>query len=235
MNLPRDTHLIEVMTEVAAALLVPIDLDETLDRITASVTEAIPGVDYASVSVTTRGGQIRTLAPTSALAIHADELQYEFGEGPCLQAALTEPVVEVDDLTSDLRWPTYGPKAAALGVKSQLSFQFRADPHVRGALNLYAAQPHAIDGECRQLSAMFAALVAVAMGWARRDQTLGQAVVSHTTVGQAVGVIMERHRLDPDRAFGFLVRTSQNSNIKLHQVAERIVADATRNAQRYEQ
>ncbi|TCC45572.1 ANTAR domain-containing protein [Kribbella pittospori] len=223
------------MTEVAAALLVPIDLDETLDRITASVTEAIPGVDYASVSVTTRGGQIRTLAPTSALAIHADELQYEFGEGPCLQAALTEPVVEVDDLTSDLRWPTYGPKAAALGVKSQLSFQFRADPHVRGALNLYAAQPHAIDGECRQLSAMFAALVAVAMGWARRDQTLGQAVVSHTTVGQAVGVIMERHRLDPDRAFGFLVRTSQNSNIKLHQVAERIVADATRNAQRYEQ
>ncbi|MEU4196823.1 GAF and ANTAR domain-containing protein [Kribbella sp. NPDC026611] len=218
------------MTEVAASLLVPIDLDETLGRLTVSVTETVPGVDYASVSVTTRDGEIRTLAPTNAVAVEADELQYELGEGPCLRAALTDPVAEVDDLVTDLRWPSYGPKAAALGLGSQVAFQFRADPHVRGALNLYAAQPHAIDAESRQLGAMFATLVAVAMGWARHDETLGDALASRTVIGQAIGIVMERYRLDADRAFGFLVRTSQSGNIKLREVAERIVAEATRNA-----
>ncbi|MFI5693885.1 GAF and ANTAR domain-containing protein [Kribbella sp. NPDC051586] len=227
---PRDVHLIEVMTEVAAALVLPIDLDETLVVITTSVAETISGIDYASISVTTHGGQIETLAPTDALAVQADELQYELGEGPCLQAALSDPVVEVDDVATDVRWPAYGEKAAALGIGSQMAFQFRADTHARGALNLYATQPHAIDDEGRQLSAMFAALVAVAMGWARHDQTLGNALASRTTIGQAIGILMERYRLDPDRAFGFLVRTSQTGNIKLREVADRIVDDAIRTA-----
>jgi hypothetical protein len=39
----------------------------------------------------------------------------------------------VDDLATDLRWAAYGPKAAALGIGSQVAFQFRAHPHVRGA------------------------------------------------------------------------------------------------------
>jgi hypothetical protein len=69
-------------------------------------------------------------------------------------------VLQVDDLATDLRWPVYGPKAAAtFGLGSQLAFQFRAEPHARGALNLYADQPHAIDLETRQLGKMFAGLV----------------------------------------------------------------------------
>jgi hypothetical protein len=41
-----------------------------------------------------------------------------------------------------------------------------------------------------------------------------------------IGIMVERHRLDPDRAFAFLVRTSQASNTKLHQAAAGVVADA---------
>jgi AmiR/NasT family two-component response regulator len=45
-------------------------------------------------------------------------------------------------------------------------------------------------------------------------------------IGQAVGILMERYRLDPHRAFAFLVRTSQVGNLKLHDVAKGIVDDA---------
>jgi hypothetical protein len=142
------------MTRVAASLQIPLELDEALSQITASVVETVPGIDYASVSVTSRSGRIETLALSGQMSVRADELQYELGEGPCLKAALAEPVVQVDDLSTDPRWPSY------------------------------------------------------------------------------VGIVMERYQLDRDRAFEFLVRTSQTANIKLRRVAEDIVAGVSRNAGR---
>jgi hypothetical protein len=225
-------ELVAVMTEVAESLQLPVDLDEALPRITRSAADAIPGIDHASISVTSKGGRIQTLAPTDPVAVRADELQYQLREGPCLEATLTESVLQVDDLATDLRWPVYGPKAAAtVGIGSQLAFQFRAEPHARGALNLYADQPHAIDLETRQLGEMFAGLVAIALGWGRQDATMNQALATRNMIGQAVGIVMERYRLDPDRAFAFLVRTSQNGNVRLREVAAALVADTIRQAE----
>jgi hypothetical protein len=219
-------ELIAVVNEVAAALQVPMDLQVTLCRITHSAAEAIPGIDYASISVTAKGGLIKTLAPTDPVANQADELQYQLGQGPCYEAVSGVPVVQVDDLAWDLRWPEYGPKAAsAFGLGSQLAFQFRADPHARGALNLYSSLPHQIDTDTRQLGAMFARLVAIALGWARHDESMSEALLTRQQIGQAVGIVMERYQLDADRAFSFLVRVSQTGNVKLRDVAAGIIAD----------
>jgi ANTAR domain-containing protein/GAF domain-containing protein len=163
----------------------------------------------------------------------ADFLQYELGEGPCLDAALEQPVVVVEDLANDERWPDFGPKAAALGFGSQVAFQFEATgPNTRGALNLYAGEPHAIDHDSIQLGSMFAGQIAVALGWARQDQTMNEALATRNVIGQAVGIVMERYRLNSDRAFAFLVRLSQSSNTKLRQIAEAIVAQVNENAER---
>jgi hypothetical protein len=225
------TELIDVMAQVAASLRCPVDAQDALEAITVGAVEALPGIEHASVSITRKDGRIETLAPTDVLAIRADELQYELGEGPCLDAVLDQPVIQVDDLRTDLRWPAYGPRAAQqLGIGSQLAFQFRAEPHARGGLNLYSAQPNSITIETRHLGVLFANLAALALGWTREAQTLTEAIGSRTVVGQAVGVLMERHQLDPDRAFGFLVRTSQTGNIKLRDVAAGIVADAINKA-----
>lgn len=218
--------LAAVMTQVAASLQVPMELDDALRVIVDSAVDTIPGVDEASVSVTTRDGRIDTLAPTHPLVLRADELQNRLGEGPCLEAALEEPMLHCVDLAADERWPRYGPAAVELGFGSQLAFQFRADPHVRGALNLYSMRPYAIDPEAGQLGALFAGHLALAMGWARRDRTMHEALESRNVIGQAVGIVMERYRLDPDRAFAFLVRTSQTGNVKLRAVAQGIVDEA---------
>jgi hypothetical protein len=224
-------ELISVMDRVAVSLRFPIFVDETLEEITHAVVAAVPGIDHASVSVTSRDGKIQTLAPTDELAVKADELQYELGEGPCLDAVLAEPVVQVDDISTDLRWPVDGPRAAKdFGIGSQLAFQFRAEPHVRGGFNMYSRQRNQISAESRQLGMLFANLAAAALGWSRQDQTLNAALHSRSLIGQAIGIVMERYRLDSNRAFGFLVRTSQAGNTKLRDVAAGIVADANSKA-----
>ncbi|HEY0474824.1 MAG TPA: GAF domain-containing protein, partial [Kribbella sp.] len=163
------------MADVAASLQEPAKLDETLELITRSAAETIPGILEASISITTKAGEIQTLAPTGPRVARADQLQYELGQGPCLDAAIEDPVVAVNDLATDRRWPQYGPKVAALGFGSQVAFQFRADPHVRGALNLYAAAPYQIDQDSIHLGGMFAGQIALAMGWAKQEQTLTEA------------------------------------------------------------
>ncbi|TCM48863.1 GAF and ANTAR domain-containing protein [Kribbella sp. VKM Ac-2568] len=234
MTESKSLHLevAEVMSEVAAALQSPMDLDETLELITRSVADTIPGIVEASISITTKDREIKTLAPTGLLVTRADHLQYELGEGPCLDAALDDPIVAVNDLAADPRWPDFGPKAAALGFGSQVAFQFRAEPHVRGALNLYALEPNSIDQDSIQLGSMFAGQIAVAMGWARQDQTMTEALATRNVIGQAVGIVMERYQVDSDRAFAFLVRLSQTRNTKLRTVATALVDQSNTNSQR---
>jgi signal transduction histidine kinase/DNA-binding response OmpR family regulator len=52
---------------------------------------------------------------------------------------------------------------------------------------------------------------------------LRQALQTNRTTGTAVGIIMTRYDLDAERAFQVLVRTSQQSNRKLHDIAEELV------------
>ena len=47
-------------------------------------------------------------------------------------------------------------------------------------------------------------------------------------IGQALGIVMERYGIDEDRAFQFMVRVSQDSNVKVREVAADIVAGVNR-------
>ena len=52
---------------------------------------------------------------------------------------------------------------------------------------------------------------------------LRQALQTNRTIGTAVGIVMTRYDLDPERAFKALVRTSQQSNRKVHDIAAEVV------------
>jgi signal transduction histidine kinase/DNA-binding response OmpR family regulator len=52
---------------------------------------------------------------------------------------------------------------------------------------------------------------------------LRQALQSNRTIGTAVGIVMTRYELDRERAFQVLVRTSQQSNRKLHDIATEVM------------
>ena len=48
---------------------------------------------------------------------------------------------------------------------------------------------------------------------------LSQAVETRDVIGQAKGILMERHKLSDEEAFAFLQRISNGTNCKLHDVA----------------
>jgi hypothetical protein len=227
MELPE---LIGSMATIAESLRGSVDVVRAQKLITAAVVDTIPGVTYAGISVANKTGIITSHAPTDPVVATADELQCELGEGPCIDATMAEEVVLVDDLRTDPRWPLYGPKAGALGLCAQLSFQIRAEPAVRGSLNLYAAQPDVFDADAHAIGAMFADWTAVLLGWSREQADLLQALESRSSVGTAIGILMERYQLDQQSAFAFLARLSQNGNVKLRGIAADIVAETARQA-----
>ena len=59
--------------------------------------------------------------------------------------------------------------------------------------------------------------------FAQRRVDLQQAISSHQLVGQAVGILMERRRFTAAAAFDLLRRESQHRNIKLRDLAARLV------------
>ncbi|MGW2618347.1 ANTAR domain-containing protein [Streptomyces sp. NPDC001500] len=60
----------------------------------------------------------------------------------------------------------------------------------------------------------------------QENAQLRQAVASHATVDQAVGVLMAVHRLPPDTGFEMPREVSQHTDIKLHTVAEMAIGSA---------
>ena len=68
--------------------------------------------------------------------LHADRLQYEFGEGPCLDAVWTNGVYLVPDLQADGRWPRWAPRAAELGVGASIWVHLFTDTRLGNSARL---------------------------------------------------------------------------------------------------
>lgn len=225
----RPPDLAMIMGEVARQLDQPDNVADQLATVLDAAVETLPGVDVASITVLHRDGRAETVASTSPLAVEMDSMQYELDEGPCLDALRRRPFLRVDDMPAEQRWTVYAPKAAGKGIGGQIGVELYNDHRSIGGLNLYSLQPNAFDEDTRSAALLFATHAALAMGRTRQVEELNTALGSRKIIGQALGIVMERFGLDEHRAFQFLIRVSRNGNVKLRDVARRIVAD--RNAQ----
>ncbi|MEP6562939.1 MAG: GAF domain-containing protein, partial [Nakamurella sp.] len=96
--------------------------------------------DAASITFLGSGSVIQTIAASDERVRRADELQYETGGGPCLDAVWTDGVFIVPDLLADGRWPEWAPRAAELGIGSSISVHLFTNAAL-GSLNLYSLAP----------------------------------------------------------------------------------------------
>jgi len=69
----------------------------------------------------------------------------------------------------------------------------------------------------------FAAHAAIALESAQTEAHLRSGMVTRTVIGQAEGILMERLKLTVDQAFAVLSRLSEQSNVKLREVARTLV------------
>jgi hypothetical protein len=222
----NDERLLDLAQRMAKTLT-PGDLDHTLSGITAAAVEALPDTDYASITILHNDGRLETAAPTDELLWGLDAAQYELREGPCYEAAADAVHVAAPDLARDERFPRYAATAVAAGIHAQAGIRLFDAPKSRGALNLYARDLGAFS-DLGAIGELFRHQAAMAIDYAREIHNLREAVRTRGTIGTAVGIVMERYHLRDDRAFAFLTRLSQDGNIKLREVAERLIATTHR-------
>jgi GAF domain-containing protein len=139
-------------------------------------------------------------------------------------------VVLAPRIRLEQRWPRYVPEAVRLGLKAQLAVKLYLDDQgTLGGLNLYSTSEEDIEPDAEGMADLFAAHAAIALGHVNERENLNMALHSRKVIGQAIGILMERHRMSEDRAFSFLVRASSHGNIKLSAVAQQIVDEGNRN------
>jgi GAF domain-containing protein len=231
----RRTTDLEEQLRSQANVLTADTVQATMQRIVELAVDTIECCDHASISVL-EGTRMATQASSDPRVADVDVLQHETGEGPCLDVITQETTtVYAEDLTDDPRWPRFGPRAAAAGMRSLLAIRLLADRTI-GALNLYARLPRAYGATDRATGVIFATHAGIALAAAEarteahRVEHLEQALSSRELIGQAQGILMERERITPDQAFDVLRRASQHLNLKLREVAQRLVDTGERPA-----
>ena len=199
-------------------------LDETLQAIAYVARDSVPGFNHVGISTLHKDGKVETRAATGHLVYELDDLQYELGEGPCVETLREVPLVSAPAIRHDQRWPRYVPAAVKAGLRSQLGVRLYLDGEgTLGGLNLYSTTSDEVSPEAESTAELFAVHAAIALDYAKERDTLNQALQSRKVIGQAIGILMERYEMDEDRAFAFLVRASSHSNLKLRDIAQELV------------
>ena len=208
------------------------DLTGVLQLVADLARSTIPGADQVSVTLV-RGKAAHTAVFTGEPAKALDELQYERGYGPCLDASVAAATLSVPDMSTEGRWPDWAARCAEAGVDSSLSIGLPVDEAVTGALNIYATKPNAFDDEAIAVAQTFAGYAAVALSNAHlfdATTTLAEhmraALESRAVIEQAKGIIMGDRRCTANEAFRILTKLSQDSNRKVRDVAAALVAQA---------
>lgn len=221
----------EKLDESLARLVKELSSTEGVEPTASKIVEfarSSIGASHAGVTMLRRGGRLETVAPTSEVVVEADRLQYALKEGPCVAVAVTAThAVLSDDVIADERWPAWGERAAELGIRSMLSVELDTGERRLGALNLYGDRRRQFSHDDAHAAHLFAHHAAAAVAAAASQAGLRRALDSRTLIGQAEGILMERFSLDEQQAFALLRRYSQDTQLRLRDVARRVVDDRT--------
>jgi GAF domain-containing protein len=189
-----------------------------------------PGDEVLCGITLLRHRKAATVASSSEHAQSMDEIQYAYGDGPCMTASREQVTVHIPDLENSSRWPQYAANVLKHGVRSILAVPFRLEGETRAALNLYSHRPRRFEGRVLKLAEDFVAQTSMGLRLAVRfahyseaAANLKAALESRTAIDMAVGIIMAQNRCSQDDAFEILKAASSARNIKLHNVATAIV------------
>ena len=212
----------DAFADIARTLLAEDDVQHTLQKICDLAVETIEGCDHAGISFL-KGKNVSTPAASDDVPRAVDAIQYETGEGPCLDAIRKHEVFATGDLAAEDRWPNFSHRAHdETGVTSMLCFRLFVAADTLGALNLYSKGVDAFDEEASAVGMVFAAHAAIALSSALHDEQMDEALRSRDVIGQAKGILMAREGLTADQAFDSLRRASQRLNVKLRELAAEV-------------
>ncbi|WP_371670426.1 ANTAR domain-containing protein [Streptomyces sp. NBC_00289] len=211
---PVGFELAEALTVAARQLHETATPHSTLRTAVRLAVHILPGAEHAGISEIERPHHRRTIAWTDEV-VRSAEAKTTGRE----HRLWTTPVLRVEDSEAG----SADTALADAGLRSALALRLRADRRRLTVLTAYARKPNVFDEAATRIGRLFTAHVSLALESATTREQLTEAMRTRDLIGQATGILMERLDIDAAEAFDSLVRASQRENVKLRDIARRIV------------
>lgn len=220
----QDRSLAATLGDLAVEMQSLRSSDDVLRAIVDAAVHIVPGARWAGVSLVKRR-RVEPAVLTDDVVSQLDQLQTDLGEGPLFDVIREQKTVVIDDLSIDGKWPVFVPTAIELGVHSMLVYRLFVARENLGALTLYGAAPRVFTDDSIAAGELLAQHAAVALAGSAAVEQMQIAVASRDVIGQAKGILMQRDRLTGLQAFAALTKASQETNLKLVDVARWLVGE----------
>jgi transcriptional regulator with GAF, ATPase, and Fis domain len=220
----------QVFVELADTLVADYDIIDFLGTLTEQVVELLE-VTACGVLLADNHGALNVLAASSEQTRLLELFQVQNAQGPCLDCYRTGRSVHCDDLThATQRWPLFAPAAHQTGYAAVHALPMRLREEVIGAMNLFSANPGALNPDDIELGQALADIATIGIlherTVRRRDEVTDQlqtALNSRILIEQAKGAIAQRLNITVDQAFTALRHHARNTNTKITVVAAAII------------
>lgn len=193
---------------------------ETAEAVVEFALKAV-GCTAAVIAVDQRNGKLGAVAVSNLAARELIDGQRD--PGPVREAYGDGNAVLINDTRTDQRWPDWSATAERLGYRSLIVVRLTLGENPVGGLILCHDDPAAFDRDDAAVAHIVARHASIALATARKQESLAEAVDARKLVGQAMGILMERYQIGDEQAFAILRRYSQDTNVKLREIARELV------------
>lgn len=214
------------------------DLEAPEQDIVRAALAVVPAATHAGLTVLTSDRRLVSAAPSGLAVARLDQAQAALHEGPCFGAESAVDssgvaLVCVPDMALEAepggRWPRFGPEALRNGIRSAVSVLVASGDGESTALSLYATRCGAFGASAESGAKMFAGQAAAVRRASVHSTRQDLALHDRDILGQATGVLMQRHGIRAGAARAVLVGAAEAAGIELPDVARWLVGDlATR-------
>ncbi|HWU23534.1 MAG TPA: GAF and ANTAR domain-containing protein [Nocardioides sp.] len=202
---------------------------EVYEQLCRTAVELVPGCDHACIVTVSAGQRPELQATTDDVAAKVDRLEWECGEGPCVDAILSDRFECDPDITQNPAWPKLAARVLReTPVRGMVGYRILMGGRKIGALNLFSDRPGELTQEGADAGAVLAAFASVAItaaGQKAEARTLRDGLASNREIGKAVGLLMATHSLGDEEAFAVLRQASTTLNRRLADIARQIVEE----------
>jgi len=217
----------EAFAELAKLVYKGASYAEIYDAVCRTAVSVVPGCDHACVTTMRAGRRTVCEAASDETARRFDHFEGETGEGPCLDAILTEEFELDPDISERTAWPRLAERTLAeLPIRGVAGYRIITGEQKVGALNLLSDTPGALTDDSATIGAIVAAFASVALTAATEQRTvesLRNALDSNREIGKAIGILMTTHHISDDDAFAMLREASNRLNVRLGELARQVV------------
>ncbi len=166
-----ERQLSAVLSEFARTMVTDFPIEAILNRLVHRIVDIL-AISAAGVTLIDPGTDPRYVAASDATALRYEKLQTELGEGPCLLAFSSGEAVEIPDLRTETRFPTFTARALQAGMSAVFTFPLHHGDSRLGALDIYRDTPGALTPESMTIAQTLADVVAAYLLNARAREDL---------------------------------------------------------------